>query len=346
MSYSFLFRNDYSEGAYPRILEALSRNNLQQEPGYGEDTFSKEAERLIKTLINKPEAQVHFVSGGTQANLVSLASMLKPYESIIAVDTAHPNMYESGAIEATGHRISTVVGFEGRITPESILETVTANSGEHMVVPRVVFISQATELGTIYSKRELQDLSDVCKRLGLYLFIDGARIGSAIMAKTADFDFATIADACDMFYIGGTKNGALFGEAIVIVNPTLQPGFRHHLKQRGALLSKTRAIGLQFLEMFKDNLYFENAKHANEMAQALAKGIEECGYGFLTRTFTNQIFPVLPNKVIENMQDKYAFYVWAKSVPEADSAAIRLCTSWTTPESAIRNFLADLRRLS
>lgn len=307
MSYLYLFRDDYSEGAHARILEALSRANMQQEGAYGTDTFSVETEELINSIISQPKAKVHFVATGTQANLICLSSMLKPYESVIAVDTGHPNTHEAGAIEATGHRINVVAGNEGRLIPESILEIVRTHDSEHMVIPRVVYISQATELGTIYSKRELQELSQVCKEAGLYFYIDGARIGSALMSKDADFDLSTIADVCDMFYIGGTKNGALFGEAIVIVNPNLQKDFRYHLKQRGALMAKTRAISVQFMELFRDNLYSENAKHANAMAHELTVGIKECGYGFLSTTSTNQIFPILPNGIIENLQKSYAF---------------------------------------
>jgi threonine aldolase len=343
MSYSYLFRDDYSEGMHPRILEALARTNLQQEAGYGADTFSQEAEQLIKKMINKPNANVHFVSTGTQANLICLASILKPYESVIAVDTAHPNTRETGAIEATGHRINTVTGIEGRLTPTSILEVLESHTNEHMVKPRVVFISQATELGTIYSKDELQQLSKVCRQAGLYLYIDGARMGSALMAQDADFDLSTIADICDMFYIGGTKNGALFGEAIVIVNPDLQQHFRYHLKQRGALLAKMRSISVQFIELFKDNLYFENAKHANMVARELATGIKQCGYDFLNSTSTNQVFPILPNGIIEKLQRQYAFYVLAKSLSTPNSSVIRLCTSWATPESAVQQFLGDLK---
>jgi threonine aldolase len=346
MSYLYLFRDDYSEGAHPKVLEALSRTNAQQESAYGVDSFSLQAEQLIKEKINKPNAHVHFVSTGTQANLVSFASFLKPYESVIAADTGHPNVHEAGAIEATGHKINIIPGVEGRLTAKAIQEIVSMHTNEHMVKPRALYISQATELGTIYGKKQLQELSQLCKQAGLYFYIDGARIGNAIMAKSGDCDLSNIADLCDMFYIGGTKNGALFGEAIVIVNPNLQENFRYHLKQRGALLAKTRAISVQFSELFKNDLYFENAKHANVIAQELAAGIEECGYSFLSTTSTNQIFPILPNSIIEKLQQTYAFYSWPRPVSVPDSSAIRLCTSWATPKSAVQKFLSDLKKLS
>ncbi len=345
MPYEYIFRDDYSEGAHPKILEALLKTNLQQEAGYGMDTFTEEAEQLIKKTINKPQAQVHFVATGTQANLICLAALLKPYESVIAVDTGHPCVHEAGAIEATGHKINVAPGIEGRLTPDAVMEILNSHTDEHMVKPRTVYISQSTELGTIYNKQQLQELSKICKQEKLYLYIDGARIGSALMSSKADFDLALIADLSDMFYIGGTKNGALLGEAIVIVNPDLQKDFRYHLKQRGALLAKGRTISLQFLELFKDNLYFENARKANTMALQLAAGIEGCGYGFLSVTSTNQIFPILPNSIIEKLQQKYAFYIWKKSVFKPDHSAIRLCTSWATPESAVQKFIGDLRQL-
>lgn len=337
------FFDDYSEGAHPRILEAFSRTNLQPERGYGIDSFALEAERLIKEKIRKPEAKVYFVSSGTHANLICVSSLLKPYESVIAPDNGHANVHEAGAIEATGHKINVVPGIAGKLTPEAIREVVATHTDEHTVKPRVAYISQTTELGTVYSKKELQGLHDVCKENGLYLYIDGARIGNAVMAKNADLDLSDIANLCDIFYIGGTKNGALLGEAIVIVNPNLQENFRHHLRQRGGLLAKARAVTVQFVELFKDNLYLENAKHANDMAQKLAAGIKECGYRFLNEPVANQIFPIFSNAVIEKLEKKFGFYVWSK-VDEKNST-IRLVTSWATKESVVDEFLTELKNL-
>jgi len=305
------------------------------------DSFAREAERLIREKIKKPEAQVHFVSSGTHANLVCIASLLKPYESVIAPDNGHVNVHEAGAIEATGHKMNVVPGVAGKLTPEAIQEVVASHTDEHMVIPRAVYISQVTEVGTVYSKNELQKLYEVCQKNGLYLYIDGARIGNAVMSKNTDFDLGDIANLCDIFTIGGTKNGALLGEAIVIVNPKLQENFRHHLRQRGALLAKARAVTVQFVEFFKDDLYFENAKHANDMAQKLAKGIKDRGYDFLNEPVANQIFPILPNIVIEKLEKMFGFYVWSKK--DADHSVVRFVTSWATKESAIDEFLAELR---
>jgi len=340
----YSFYDDYSEGAHPRILEALTRSNLNQEAGYGEDSFSQEAARLIKEKIGNPEASVHFVSGGTQANLIVLASILRPHEAVIAPKTAHINVHEAGAIETTGHKVFHVDSTDGKIKPEQVVEAVKFHTDEHMVKPRVVFVSNATELGTIYTKQELEALSKVCKENELYLYLDGARLGSALTSKTSDMTLPELSEMVDVFYIGGTKNGALLGEAIVINNPALQGDFRYHLKQRGALLAKGRVLGIQFLELFKEDLFFNLAKHANEMAQRLTAGLSQAEYKFLVDSPTNQIFPILPNSFIERLKEKYGFYVWSEV--DANNSAIRLVTSWATEEENVEQFLSDLESLS
>lgn len=342
--HKYLFFNDYSEGAHPSIISALADSNLKQELGYGEDIFTKQAEDSIKQVIHSPNAAVHFISGGTQANLTVLASLLKPYESVIAASSGHISVHEAGAIEATGHKINTIPTTNGKITPLQIEGAVKSHTDEHMVKPKVVFISNSTEVGTIYSRTELEAISQLCKQNNLYLYLDGARIGSALASAANDLTFADIARLVDVFYIGGTKNGALFGEAIVITNPNLQNEFRYHLKQRGALLAKGRAIGIQFLELFKENLYLDLAKHANNMAAKLAEGIKQQGYGFMTESSTNQIFPVLPNSVIAKLQEMYGFYIW--QTIDDENSAVRLVTSWATKAEAVDMFLGDLRTLS
>ena len=261
--YKYHFQNDYSEGAHPRILETLSKTNLIQQAGYGEDQFCLEAAELIRRAIDSPDADVHFVSGGTQANFTVLSSFLRPFESVIAVDSGHICVHETGAIESTGHKIHAVQGRDGKITPAEVQAVVTAHDDEHMVRPRAVYISQSTEVGTIYSASELRTLSAVCRALNLILYLDGARLGSALTSRSADLALPELAGLVDAFYIGGTKNGALLGEAIVINNPLLQPDFRYAIKQKGGLLSKGRLLGIQFLELFKDGLYFDLARHAN-----------------------------------------------------------------------------------
>ena len=246
MTYKHLFFDDYSEGAHPRILEALQRTNLQQEPGYVMDSFAVQATKLIREKFGVPEADVHFVASGTHANLCVLSAMLKPYESVIAADSGHINQHEAGAIEATGHKINTVKGYDGKVSPGEIQEMVEFHNFDQMVLPRAVYISQSTELGTVYTTAELTALSEKCKEHQLYLYVDGARLGAACAAKDGDLDPATLARLVDVFYIGGTKNGALIGEAIVIVNPQLNDHFRFNLRQRGGLLAKGRALSLQF----------------------------------------------------------------------------------------------------
>jgi threonine aldolase len=338
----YSFFNDYSEGAHPRILATLQETNEQQEPGYGLDSFSQAAADLLREVIKQPNAAIHFVSTGTQANLITLSSFLKPYESIIAPEHGHICTHETGALEATGHKVHALPSRAGKLLPENVRELMAFHKDEHCVRPRVLYISQATELGTIYSKHELQALRAVCDEHQLYFYIDGARIGNAVMADSNDADFADIASLCDAFYIGGTKNGAFLGEAVVIVNPALQECFRYHLKQRGALMAKGRVIAIQFKELFRDGLYFENAHHANAMAQKLAHGIQAHGYTFAQDSKTNQLFPILPDAIIDQLKKDYGFYVWEKA---PTGSVIRLVTSWATPEAAVEAFLKDLYSL-
>jgi threonine aldolase len=343
MKYKYSFFNDYSEGAHQNVLDALRDSNLTQETGYGEDSLSQQAAHLIKQHIANLSANVHFVSGGTQANLIILSAIMKPYESVIAVNTAHILVHETGAIEATGHKINTVLSVDGKIKPAQIHEVCDGHSNEHMVKPKVVFISNATEVGTIYSKQELQDISAVCKQRNLYLYLDGARLASALTAINNDMSLVELSELVDVFYIGGTKNGALLGEAIVINNTILQENFRYFLKQKGALLAKGRVLGAQFLELFKNNLYYKLAKHANSMADRLKEGIIKHGYELLSDSTTNQLFPILPDTIIEPLNTMYGFHIWEKYNNE--KSCVRLVTSWATPEEAVTSFLNDLEKL-
>jgi threonine aldolase len=341
MKYQFF--NDYSEGAHPKILERLAATNLQQMIGYGNDEISLQAQTLIQKAIGNPDAAVHFVSGGTQANLLCLASTLRPHESVIAPATGHINVHEAGAIEATGHKIETIQSSDGKLRTDDLIQLLKPQRDEHLTKPKVVFISNASELGSIYSKAELQGLYSFCQQNDLYLYLDGARLGSALAAKDSDLRLADVAALTDMFYIGGTKNGALLGEAIVINSPALQTEFRWHIKQRGALLAKGRAIGAQFLELFTGDLYFELARHANRMAEQLSHGLRQMGFEFLTQPQSNQIFPILPDGLIARLQQDYGFYVWA---PAGEGlSAIRLVTSWATEEKAVEQFLKAARDL-
>lgn len=341
--YKYSFSNDYSEGAHPSILEWMVRTNLDQEIGYGLDNLSQGAEKLLKEAIENPEAAIHFVSGGTQANLIVLASLMKPHESVIAASSGHIHVHEAGAVEATGHKINIVNTHDGKLTADQIKNVVDEHYFEHQVKPKVVFISHSTEVGTIYKKSELENVSQTCRENNLYLYLDGARLGSALCSKESDLTLPEVCRLVDVFYIGGTKNGALLGEAIVINRKELQPEFRFHLKQRGALLAKGRILGAQFIGLFNDGLYFKLARHANAMAEKLSKGIEKLGYPFLTHSTTNQIFPILPNALIAELQKPYEFFVWEKV--DGAHSAVRLVTSWATSEAKIDEFLRDIQEL-
>ena len=342
MKYSF--KNDYSEGAHPRILDALIKYNLTQQNGYGLDEYSLNAAKFIRDKCAAPNASVHFVSGGTQANLTVISAFLRPHESVVSALTGHIFTNESGAIEATGHKIHGVETADGKLRPQDVQNILDAHQNfPHQLKQRLVYISNSTEIGTIYSKKELQELYEFCQNKNLILFMDGARLGHALTAETNDLTFDEIAKFTDAFYLGGTKNGALIGEAIVINNPALQDEFGFHLKHKGALLAKGRLLGIQFEELMRDNLYFELADHANRQAMKIKEAFEEIGCDFLAETFTNQIFPVLSAKQIDQLSEKYDFYIWKKI--DSERSAIRLITSWSTTDETVAGFINEVKEL-
>ncbi|MBF0577973.1 threonine aldolase family protein [Dysgonomonas sp. GY617] len=338
------FTNDYSEGCHPSILQALTESNLIQQSGYGDDAYTLSAIQSIKNKIGDDNAEVHLISGGTLTNLLVLASILKPFESVIAAQTGHISTHETGAIEATGHKIEEVITSDGKLTPELIKPVLNKFPEYHTVKPRVVYISNSTEIGTIYNKKELTNLSEFCKENNLILFMDGARLPSALTAASNDLTLVDVARLTDVFYIGGTKSGALLGEAVVITNDTLKKDFKYHQKQRGAMMAKGRVIGIQFDQLLKDDLIFKLAAHANILATKIKDTVKELGYSFLTESDSNQIFPILPNKVIDKLILKYGFYVWEPV--DADNSAVRLITSWATPEDKVDLFIHDLKEIS
>jgi threonine aldolase len=340
----YSFKNDYSEGAHPNILNALIKSNMEQVDGYGEDEYSKSAIKLLKEKIKCDKVDIHMLCGGTQTNLTAISAFLRPHEAIISANTGHVLVHETGAIEATGHKVISMEVDDGKISPSHIKMALDAHTDEHMVKPKMVYISNPTEIGTIYKKRELEDLSQCCRINNLILYVDGARLGSALCSEGNDIQLSDLPKLVDAFYIGGTKNGALMGEALVICKDCLKEEFRYHIKQKGGLLAKGRVIGIQFLELFKDDIYFDLAKHANHMAEILKSGIKGCGYGFLIDSSTNQIFPLLPIGVINKLEEKYSFYIWQKI--DIDNSAIRLVTSWATTEEAVKTFIDDLKLIS
>ena len=339
-----LFNSDYTEGAHPRILKKLMETNLEQTPGYGEDAYCEAAREAIRKVCDAPEADVHFLVGGTQANFTVISSALKPYQGVLCADTGHINVHETGAVEACGHKVLALPGKDGKITAEQIRNAHDLHwsdeSHEHIAQPKMVYISHPTELGTLYTKGELEEIGRVCRECGLYLFLDGARLGYGLMATGTDVTIADIAKICDVFYIGGTKVGALFGEAVVIMNPQLKPDFRYCIKQKGGMLAKGRLLGIQFLELFRDGLYFEIAKHAIDMAMILKEGLKEKGYSFFMDSVTNQQFIMIEDEKLEKIREKYGV-TYQQRYDETHSV-IRLCTSWATTEENVRSLLADL----
>nr|WP_298152073.1 beta-eliminating lyase-related protein [uncultured Pseudoxanthomonas sp.] len=332
-------RNDYSEGAHPRLLQALAVASAEVNRGYGLDVHSARAAALIRDRLGR-DADVHFLAGGTQTNLVALAAFLRPHEAVIAPASGHIATHETGAIEASGHKVLTVATPDGKLSPALIRPCVDGHHGEHMVKPRLVYISNSTEWGTVYSADELQALGGFCRDRGLLLYIDGARLASALTTEGNDLDLALLAGQADAFYIGGTKNGALLGEALVIVNPVLRTEFRHIIKQRGAMLAKGMVIGAQFEALFEDGLYFVLATHANAMAGRLRGILQRAGVPLAVDSPSNQVFPVLPDAVVERLQAFVECETWERRGD--GTTVIRLMTSWATPESDIEAFTAVL----
>ena len=334
----FSFKNDYSQGCHKKILESIVKYNNSQQLGYGDDEYSQKAKELIRSLIKKRNAEIFFVSGGTQANLVVVSALLRPHESVICVDSAHVHVHEAGSIEAVGHKLNVVRSKDGKISVEQINAVLQEHCIiPHMVKPRMVYISNSTEVGTIYKKSELTMISVFCRKNNLLLYVDGARLGSALCSSVNDLEMSDIANLTDIFYIGGTKNGALLGEAIVVCNDALKQDFAYILKQKGALLAKSRILGIQFMELFADGLFFELANQSNKMAQLLADGLKRKGFGFAYEHISNQIFPILPNNVIDKLLAEFEFYVWEKF--DESNSVVRLVTSWDTKQEAVERFI-------
>lgn len=339
----YSFNNDYSEGAHSTIMEALVNTNLEQTPGYSLDPYTESAIEVIKNKINNQNVDIHLLVGGTQVNLTALSAFLKPYHAIIAASTAHIAVHETGAIEATGHKIIINETTNGKLTTDQILKSVNAHTDEHMVKPKLVYISNPTELGTIYYKKELEEIKACCERHGLYLYLDGARLASALTATGNDIELSDYSVLTDAFYIGGTKSGALFGEALIIVNDNLKEDFRYHIKQKGGMLAKGRLLGIQFETLFKENLYKDLGQHANKMAHLIKDTITDLGYEFLVDSPTNQQFPIFPNEVIEELEKEYIFSI--SEIVDEKHKAIRLVTSWATKEEKVKEFNQMLRNI-
>ncbi len=329
------FESDYLEGAHPAVLRRLWDANTEQTPGYGEDAYCEEARALIRELCGLPEAAVHFLVGGTQVNRTVISAALRPHQGVVAADTGHIAVHETGAVEAGGHKVLTLPSHDGKLRAADVEALCAAHwadaSYEHMVQPGMVYISNSTEIGTVYSRGELEDLYAVCRARGLPLYIDGARLGCALAAEGCGYTLAEMARLCDVFTIGGTKQGALFGEALVISHPALQKDFRYFIKQNGGMLAKGRLLGLQFLALLEDGLYDRISRQEVALALRLRDGLRERGWTFLVDSPTNQQFPILPDRLLSELKKDFGFSFW-QSMGDG-SSAVRFCTSWaTTPE--------------
>lgn len=342
-----LFHNDYCEGCHPKVLEKLIDTNMEQTPGYGEDIYCAQAASMIRKKCGREDLYVQFLVGGTQANMTVIAAALRHHQGAVCADSGHIHVHETGAVEATGHKCLTLPSVNGKISASQVENYVLSNrtdpSFEHMVQPKLVYISNPTEWGTLYTLAELEEMATVCRKLGLYLFVDGARLGYGLMAKDNDVTLADMARLCDVFYIGGTKVGALFGEAVVISNPEIAQDFRYHIKQRGGMLAKGRLLGAQFCALMEEDLYFHISAKADRLADKLRETFTELGYSFFIENNTNQLFPVLPGAVRRELGEKYTFIEMDKV--DDDRCACRFCTSWATKEESVDALCADLIRL-
>lgn len=332
------FESDYIAGAHPKVLERLAETNTELLAGYGEDKYCQMAEEKIKKACNRPDAKVHFLVGGTQTNQVVISSMLADYEGVIAATSGHISVHEGGAIEFTGHKVLALEGNNGKLNPSDIDKYITTfhadGNHEHMVFPGMVYISHPTEYGTLYSKSELTAISNVCKKHNIPLFLDGARLGYGLASRQTDVSLPDIAELCDVFYIGGTKVGALCGEAVVFTHNNAPKHFITKMKQRGALLAKGRLLGIQFDTLFTNDLYMEISRHAIKMAERLKSLLKEKGYRFYMESPTNQQFIILHNEQMSKLAQNVCFSFWEKY--DDTHTIVRFATSWSTTEDDLK----------
>lgn len=342
------FNNDYSEGCCQPVLDKLVSTNMTQTGGYGIDPFCEEAAAKIKSLCKNDKLSVHFMVGGTQTNMTVINAILRPYQGVLSALSGHINVHETGAVEATGHKVLALASDDGKIRAAQITDAIQQHrcsaDAEHTVQPKMVYISNPTELGTIYSLSELEAISKACHDNGLYLFLDGARLGYGLTAKGNDVTLADLARLCDVFYIGGTKVGALFGEAIVFSDLTIAEDFRYMIKQHGAMLAKGRLLGIQFSALMENDNYFTISKHANALADRIRDTIDSLGYSYLVPGVTNQIFPILPDKLLDVLSKTFSFNDQERV--DETHRAVRFCTSWATTEENVNALCDALKKLS
>lgn len=339
-----VFENDYSEGAHQKVLERLLETNMEQLPGYGADHYCESAGEKIREACGCPEAEVCFLTGGTQTNQIVIGAVLKPYEGVIAAETGHVSTHEEGAIECSGHKVLELPQEEGKISADNLSDFLNSfyedENHEHMVFPGMVYISHPTEYGTLYTKGELAELSAVCAQYGIPLYMDGARLGYGLAAEGTDVTLKDVAEYCDIFYIGGTKAGALCGEALVFTKENIPPHFMTMVKQRGALLAKGRLLGVQFDALFTDDLYYKISRNAIVTAGRLKQILKDKGYKFYIDSPTNQIFVILDNGKLEQLKKEVVFSFWEKK--DEDHTVVRFATSWATRMEDVEKLAALL----
>lgn len=339
------FRNDYSVGCHPKVLEALAAVNQESVIGYGEDGYCKDCADLIRSLCHAPQATVEFMVGGTQTNFTAIAAFLRPWESVLSPASGHINGHEAGAVEATGHKIIPVqTPVNGKLTPALLLPILRECEDAHLTKPRLVYISDATETGGVYTKTELTELSLFCRHQGLLLFLDGARLGCALSCSQNDLTLVDVAQLTDAFYIGGTKNGTMMGEALVITEPSLQEEFFRLKKQRGAVLAKGWLLGVQFQALLQDGLYFKIARNAVEVAQYLQGGLKNLGIPMMVDSPTNQIFPIFPDSLLPELEKVCEFETWGKA--DEGHTVVRFVTSFATPLASADGLLKAIKDLT
>ena len=341
------FQCDYNEGCHPLIMQRLAESNLEQTIGYGEDHYCQEAKILIKSACQREDIDVHFLVGGTQTNTTIIAHTLRPYQGVITAHTGHINVHETGAIESTGHKVLAISSNDGKLTAQQISEAMQdhlhEDGPEHMVQPGMVYLSFPTEVGTIYTYEELRAIREVCNQYQLPLFIDGARLGYGISSPQCDISLPQLARLADVFYIGGTKVGALFGEAVVIANDKLKQDFRYSIKQHGGMLAKGRLLGIQFATLFTNNLYFQIAEHATNEALRIKSALEDKGIAFLIDSPTNQQFPIFTHQQLTALSQEFLFSIWQHV--DDKHTAVRICTSWATKSENVDRLIQALHRL-
>ena len=341
------FESDYLEGAHPSILKALTETNFDQTPGYGVDEYCERARAKIAEKLDAPVAGIHFLVGGTQCNLTCCAAWLKPWQGALCADTGHIAVHESGSVEVTGHEVLTLPYKFGKITAKQVNDYCKAHyasdTAEHTVQPGMLYISQPTEYGTLYSLKEIKALSRACKKNGLVFYVDGARLGYALACKENDVTLKDLATYTDAFYIGGTKVGCLFGEALVIRKKELNDSFRYMIKQRGGMLAKGRLLGIQFDCLFTDSLYEKMGAHAMGLADKIRECLEKLNVPFAVPSPTNQIFPVLTDEQYASLSEKYSLSFWEKT--KGGRNVVRICTSWATKEEDANALIGDLKKL-